>query len=453
MAQQTLVCPRCGEKIQRNESAKGCFCPECGMKLSGEENGSGAALEGEDRPLPPPAPEETAPQGSPGMREGTVPPPPPPAAEPAPLVDAVPEVPAPTGYAAELDKLFREGAYKEVYDGCAQLVEANSGDIRALYRKGISAVYLSEGAILRTAEFRSLVSTATGMMAKTGDYSLAPEKDEDILAMLAYRTEHAGFETTLASLEDCTSRFNAWCALAGLYQEAAALITSEALREKALKAGAQFCDKALYFPMRYTAGTKQTKSGKEKALYEEYNPDKKQRTALKEARKHLSDAFNGLASRAAEEERLKADEGALKQRVSLLKKEVRSLKEKCRAARKLALCENPQIREGDKKILRKSGIICGGFLVLLLGAGVFALIKQKTFLFILLLLIALGYIAAAVFMVHRAVAEYEMKYFPEALQRDYHALRADERELKKARRISLAARKALKRFNRTKLKF
>ena len=411
MADIIVRCPDCGNEIQTDENTESLFCGECGKKIL--------------------------------LREA--------AQVPVPAEASVP-VPAAGGFMAQADKLFSDRRYKEAYEGYTRYLQAHPGDIHALYRQGISAVYLSEGTIFRIAELRSAVGAAVNAMNKAGDYTLAPEKDTDLIDMLVYMTAHGvTFSEKLAGVEQCTSQANGWVALTGLYQEASALITSDERREEALKAGVDFCDRALGFKVSYSTGTKQTSKGKTVEEYEDYALDKKQRSVLKEARRRMAVSYNSLGTRTTEEARLNEDAETTEKNINRLKGDIHRTKDKYNASRVLFLADNPAVKEGARRILRNSMIISGIVVLVLAVIEYFMLKKDKAFLFILILLL----LGAFLYISHRVssknLKEYEASQYPEELRALYDRLEEDYKQLKENKKHASETKDAIKKFNKSKL--
>ena len=487
MAMIVLHCPDCGNEIKIDAGKEFCFCDECGRKIlipaqkaEAEPETPAPASEPEapasepevpaaepevpaaEAPVSEPASEPEAPAAEPEALASEPEAPveePAPASEPearveepAPVPAVTAPVPAPTGFAAELDKLFKERRFSEAYEGYTRYLQAHPGDIRSLYRQGISAVYLSEGNLFRTAELRSAVGAAVNAMSKKNEWLLAPEKDEELTEMLVYMTAHGvTFSDKLAHREECASQATGWVGLAGLYLEAVSLITSEEKREESLQAGVAFCDRALKFKASYFSGSTKTSGGKTKEEYTDYSLDKKQRLAIRDARGRLAESFNTLNKRTAEETRLNEDAAVTEKTIAKLKNDIRRTGDKFRASRKVFLLDKPEVKAGRGKILRNS-LIIGGIVVVALGVfGFFTLRNDRPVLFGVIAALLVAFVLMTVKVSCKSLADYEAGQYPPELKALYDRLEDDKKQLKANKKHAAAARAAVKKFNESKL--
>ena len=213
---------------------------------------------------------------------------------------------------------FNAGNYPEAYDYYSKGLVYRPDDPRALLRRGISAVRLSEPDALRIAELETAIDEI--FTRKLMDDEASEIMDEDLAGLLRdYIELNGSYEEKVSGKELCREQVKKWCELAGLFLVVSTSFIDEELAAKTLVQGIGFIDNAQSIKLYYYTHTAVKHLGKSKDCFTLYELDREDTELLKSIRSEMEEQYKNLPSRVAHLHKMQEEIDSLRKKKDSLK--------------------------------------------------------------------------------------------------------------------------------------
>mgnify|MGYP002626607401 FL=1 len=247
MALKALVCPQCGASLSLDDEKEFGFCQFCGTKMMLHETVN-------------------------VRHSGSI------------TIDNSRQE---RNYLSLADSRFAALNYKDAYDYYNKTLEINVRNVRAIYMRGICAVYISDPQNIRTPEFAQAVIQAKNLALDPKNDVSADQVLKDIeqktLAMVAYWTDK-GKPVQPASNEagECVSEFSKAVNVSALGTAAAEVVFSEACKEDIVELTLPFIEEVKKTRLQYLADVRTDKKGRASNVFKPVTLNADQMKKIKE---------------------------------------------------------------------------------------------------------------------------------------------------------------------------
>ncbi len=397
MAIKALICPQCGSNVELDDDKEFGFCTSCGSKIQLNEtinihHSGNVQL-------------DTTDQGMNKLALG--------------------------------NRAFEARNYDEAYEYLTRALEDIPDDFKALYRKGICAVYLAkDDEHLRQRELHAAVRAANEVRQnklsslaadspERNDWFAATAQEDADLATLSRNVmdEAAGFRKKLGTEEECEEQAELWTDQIALLNYTTGAITDETVKEPVLSAAIDLCDQFLECEKKgtvtYYSHTTTDNKGRTKDHYDKFSMGADLEKNLRSARQEMADRYNRLSQRVEQELALSDQLRTLEEDSARLKGNVDDAKSRYDDAKKRFWASNPDLDLRRRKIRGMTWIAAGigaaVLLVLLLLSKVTTLLTFNKALVFGILAVIIGVVIK--FVLSRFLrGRLEKKYFPQDLR-------------------------------------
>ena len=295
---------------------------------------------------------------------------------------------------------FNAGNYREAYDYYSKGLVFRSDDPRALLRRGISAVRLSEPYDLRIAELETALDEI--FTRKLPEDEADDFADEDLSDLLMdYIELNGSYEEEASDIETCREQVKKWCELAGLFLVVSTGFVDEELKEETMARGIGFIDNALTIELYYNTYTAVNSEGRSKEYFSRYELPEEDAELLESVREELEDLYYNLPSRVERRLKMQEEIESLRKKKDSLKTAGEKAKKKYNTAKRRFWDDNEDLKKkvylqralmlisiGISALLLLNPITCGGsdrlplpgiavFIVSCIGKAGFAIWSNK----------------------------------------------------------------------------
>ncbi len=262
MALINAVCPQCGATTELETARDFGFCQSCGAKIMLEDAVSAAPSE---------SPE-----------------------------------PAFSGQAGSFFQLaedsFASGNTRDAYEYYTKVLESEPMNPKALYMKGICAVYNSDPQTIRISDYvQGLIKAKEVAFANAGGGGTVlqdiEQKSLDLLQF--WLGKGVPKQPESEEMGDCITQFSKAVNVSSLATAMVDAVYSEAAKEKIVNLTLPFIAAASKTKLQYYAGAQSGSDGKVNTTYKQLTATRDQQKALDDADAYLRKAYNELPSRVA----------------------------------------------------------------------------------------------------------------------------------------------------------